>query len=179
MTEQTSLQAFEALGLSLEQAVLVDDSLRDRPKIRDGRVCICGHSKNRHKEAAGEWICVLPKFRCKCKSPNYVLDVSDTRPFTRKTKGSGMNHALYRALAANAQAEKDSSETKSVVWLISQPFVCMKPSCNSTEGVLITPVSEFGIAVDYESSHNAFLCAECRANQPQELVEMENPNGTN
>jgi hypothetical protein len=178
MIENTGLQALEALGLSLEQAILIDDSHRGRPKTRDGRICICGHSKNRHKQAAGEWLCVLPKFRCGCKSPNYVLDVSDTRSFTRRTKGSGMNHALYRALAANAQAEKDTNETKPVVWLVSQPLVCMKPGCNSTEGVLVTPVSEFGIAVDYESSHNAFLCVECRANQPQEVLETENLNGT-
>jgi hypothetical protein len=90
-----------------------------------------------------------------------------------------MNHALYRALAANAQAEKDTNETKSVVWLVSQPLVCMKPNCNSTEGVLVTPVSEFGIAVDYESNHNAFLCSKCRTNEPQEVLEMERSNGTN
>jgi hypothetical protein len=179
MKEQTSRQALEALGISLEQAVLVDDSLRERPKTRDGRICICGHSKNRHKLVSGEWICVCPKFRCKCKSPNYVLEVSDTRPFTRKTKGSGMNHALYRALAANAKSEKDTNETKSVVWLVSQPLVCMKPNCNSTGGVLVTPVSEFGIAVEYESSHNAFLCVNCRGNQPQELSETESLDGNN
>lgn len=176
MTEQTGLQALEVLGISLDQAIKIDDSLRDRPRVRDGRICICGHSKNRHKQVSGEWICICPKFRCKCKSPYYVLEVSDTRPFTRKTKGSGTSHALYRAIAANAQAEKDKNETKPVTWLIEQPLVCMKPNCNSTEGVTVTPVSEFGIAVEYESTHNAFLCAGCRANQPIEVSGTESPN---
>lgn len=173
MKEQSSLEALESLGLSLDQAIKVDDSLRDRPRLRDGRVCICGHSKNRHKQAQGEWICNLPKFRCKCKNPHYVLEASDIRSFTRRTRGAGMNHALYRAIAANAQMEGETEEKKPITWLIEQPFVCMKPKCSSVTGVMITPVSEFGSAVDYESSHNAFLCIKCRTIEIRDITEGE------
>jgi hypothetical protein len=161
MEEQQS--ALSALGLTSEQVQNVDKQLRDRPEIRDPRVCICGHSFHRHYLAGGTTLCKPSKMKCKCTYPIYVLETNDTRAFLRKTSGSGAFHALSRGIAATEK------RGKLIKWLIGVPIECFE--CGSTTGVTVTPVSENKIPVEVESARNAFLCIECRTHKKPTLVE--------
>lgn len=145
--------ALSALGMTAEEVLKVDDSLRTRPQQRDGRICICGHGASKHTIYEGIVSCKPSKMDCPCKSLRPVLEADDTRPFLRRTQGAGAMHALSRGLAALI------SKGKSAEWII--PLVCDK--CKEPSGNLSPiPITKNFVAVDYATGIDTLLCPTCR-----------------
>lgn len=144
--------ALSAIGVSLDEAVLVDETIRNRGP-RDNRICICGHPMSAHADIAGRHIeCQRARMVCKCVKPRAVLACSDTRLFLRKTTGPGMEHALIRGLGAIANKDGEAE------WLV--PFVC--DICSSDQDITVSPITEFG-KVSYEpTGHDIFICKKCK-----------------
>jgi hypothetical protein len=147
--------ALDAMGISLEEAVEVDESLRERPSVRDGRVCLCGHGMGRHSTTGGVVWCKPARMDCPCKKIRPVIEVEDTRPFLRKTAGGGMMHALVRGISAVALSGKP------VTWLVD--LKCDKCGAEGkSTGVVPVPVTKNGIASDEATGYDALLCQKCR-----------------
>lgn len=95
---------------------LADESVKPKARERDGRICACGHPMSKHREVDvyedGSLItysCYPTRTSCLCAEALPVLEVSDIRPFMRKTKGYGDQHALSLGLRG-LLAEKDPNE---------------------------------------------------------------------
>jgi hypothetical protein len=145
--------ALAALGLDVDEVMEIDSTLRTRPAVRDGRICLCGHGVGKHLEVGGVVLCKPSKMDCPCKKLRPVIDADDTRPFLRKTQGGGGSHALARGLAALAESGKDA------VWIID--LVCDR--CGEENKSLIpVPVTKDGRAVDAATGYDALLCPNCR-----------------
>lgn len=146
--------ALEQLGMTIEDVNEVDDSLRTRPAVRDGRICLCGHGVSRHSvNTIGQVLCTPSKMTCPCLKVRPVLDVEDTRPFLRRTQGSGQNHALIRGLARVIEQGKRAE------WI--ETPACDMPDCGSTVGVIPVPLTESGFPVSEPTGYNVFMCREC------------------
>jgi len=118
---------------------------------RDGRICICGHPMKRHTEYGGLSTCSPSRLVCPCKKGKPVLEVSDTRVFLRKTRGSGTAHALTQGILAC----KGKHEVK---WLVEQR--CDR--CKSEGKVSPVPVTQQGIIKDEATGYDVLLCQRCR-----------------
>ncbi len=150
---QSAREALEAMGMSVDEVLMVDDVLRTRPAVRDGRICLCGHSMTKHLVIDGIVSCKPSKMDCPCKNCRPVIDTEDTRPFLRRTQGAGPEHALSRGLAALAMRNKNAQ------WIID--LEC--DMCKQHSSQLIpVPVTQSGIAVDYATGYDALLCPSCR-----------------
>jgi hypothetical protein len=146
--------ALEQLGMDLAEVLEIDDSLRTRPAVRDGRICICGHGVSRHAaDGRGNVLCTPSKMTCPCMKVRPVLDSDDTRPFLRRTQGAGPEHALIRGLARVLASGKKAE------WL--EVPTCQMPGCGSTTDVLPVPVSERGHPLNEASGFNVFMCKTC------------------
>lgn len=141
-----------AMGISLDEALEADEALRDRPHARDGRVCICGHGAGRHSLNNGVVWCKPARMDCPCKKLRPVLEVEDTRPFLRKTAGSGPMHALVRGMSAVVAAGKRAE------WIVD--LKCDK--CKSEGHVVPVPVTRGGLVMSEPTGYDALLCANCR-----------------
>jgi len=147
--------ALSAMGLSLDEVMEADSELRTRPATRDGRICICGHSMTKHKfdKFIGVHTCKPSKMDCPCKAPRPVLEAEDTRPFLRRTQGSGAMHALSRGLAALI------TSGKSAEWTID--MIC--DGCKDPSDSLVpVPVTKDGIAKSEATGYDMLLCPDCR-----------------
>lgn len=138
-------------------------------KIRDGRVCVCGHGAGAHGPTSREHFDVpldeLPKgmvgcsagrHRCACEEFYPVLETSDVRRFMSKTIGPGADHALARGVATALAAGV------SVRW--NENIPCGR--CHA-EGERLLPVAvrvdERGARVALSTTpHNYLLCGTCR-----------------
>lgn len=132
---------------SKEEALEVSENEIIRSRVRDGRICICGHPNTRHSSYADIVACNPTKMACDCKQIRLVLEVSDTRLFLRKTTGSGTSHALSKSVA---KAQELGVEME---WLVEPK--CDK--CGELRQVSPTSISQNG-----RHGYNAFLCVECR-----------------
>lgn len=148
------MDPFDALDFTLEEALQADEQLRTRPGTRDGRVCACGHSAGRHQTDYGLNVCKPSAMQCACKTFRAVVEVSDTRPFLRKTEGAGPMHALGRGIAVAL------SKGAEVTWLID--LKCDR--CKQEAKLTPVPVTQSGIAVSHDTGFNAMLCQTCREN---------------
>jgi hypothetical protein len=144
--------AWDVLGIDLEEAIRVDTALNTR-KVIDGRICLCGHSTARHTEVAGRTFCKPSKMDCPCKKERLVLRADSTRPFLRKTEGGGALHALVRGLSAL------KNQGKSAEWIVE-----MKCDRCEAEDVVVTPVpvTQNGRASTVATGYDALLCGGCR-----------------
>lgn len=142
-----------AFGLSKEEVLVIDETLKDRPTTRDGRICICGHGAGRHKMIGGYSVCNPSRMSCPCKALRAVLDVEDTRSFLRKTSGGGPLHALTRGIAAMPE-----EKYKTAKWLVEMK--CDR--CGEVSNLAPVPVTQNGIATDYPTGYDALLCETCR-----------------
>lgn len=145
-----------ALGVSLEEVLEADSELRTRPAKRDGRICICGHSITKHKfdKYLGVYECKPSRMHCPCKEARPVLEAEDTRPFLRRTQGSGAMHALSRGLAALVASGKTAE------WTID--MVCDRCGEESSE-LLPVPVTKNGMASIEPTGIDKLICSSCRA----------------
>jgi len=145
-------EALKALGIDVNEAIETDKALLVR-KIRDSRICLCGHSKNRHTDIQGRTFCKPTKMDCPCKKQRYVLEAEDTRMFLRKTVGGGAMHALVRGLTASIQAGKKAT------WIIE--LVCDR--CGSVDEIVTpVPVTQHGVISSEATGYDALVCATCR-----------------
>lgn len=145
--------AFERLDFTLEEARSVDERLsRRQGRLRDGRICGCGHPVSRHTNVSGIVYCKPTKMECPCKRIRPVIEVSDTRSFLRKTEGGGVYHALTRGLQA-AVASRHKIE-----WLVEEK--CDR--CGVEGKVAPVPVTSNGVAMHEATGYDALLCKTCR-----------------
>lgn len=157
---QDAKNALAAMGLDLNEVLDMDNTLRSRPAVRDGRICICGHGVSKHTQYPGDRVrCKPSKMECPCRQVRAVIDVEDTRPFLRRTQGAGSEHALTRGLAALAQSGKEAH------WLID--LVCDK--CGEfSENIVPVPVTGDGrVSGGTEATgYDMMLCTTCRIGGP-------------
>jgi hypothetical protein len=154
----TPQEILESMGLDPNEAERVDRELTQNARVKDKRICLCGHAVGRHDMTLGRPICVVGRMECKCKNLQPILAVSDTRPFIRKTEGSSLNHALSRGIAAAMSAGCDIDK-------IEDEWACHKCGV-SGEAIRLTPVAVTanGVPTDYDSGYNALFCDDCRTN---------------
>jgi len=157
MSENQSVSAqsaLEALGVSLQEAVEIDQSLR-RDKGRNRNICICGHPEARHSLTDRGWVCVTTRIGCLCKNLRAVLHAEDVRPFLCKTTGAAGLHALTRGISALALMEPP----KKITW--TADLKC--DSCASSDSIVsIVPITQQGLPTSYATGFDAFLCQDCR-----------------
>ena len=147
--------ALEMMGISIEEALEVDNKLteQNRSRKKDSRICICGHAVVKHTVYGGVVACKPSALTCPCKKVRSVLEAEDTRYFLRKTAGSGAMHALSRGIINSIKTHK------SVEWII--PLACDR--CGRSENnVVPVPVTQSGYAADEATGFDALLCPECR-----------------
>lgn len=145
-----------SMGLDPDEAERADAELTLNAKATDKRICLCGHASGRHDMTLGRPACLVGRMSCNCKTLNLVLEVSDVRPFIRKTEGSALNHALSRGIAAARKADI-------TVEKIESAWYCHK--CEATgDDLRLTPmaVTRNGLPASEDTGFNAFFCDDCR-----------------
>jgi hypothetical protein len=156
----TPEQILIEMGIDPEEANQRDIELTTTQR-GDRRVCLCGHSMNRHSDTviAGRYECVVGRKYCPCKKPQPVLNANDTRSFIRTTKGSGLDHALTRGIAAAIKLGT------TIEW-IPEARHC-HPCGKAEDGLRLTAMSvtENGFPADYETGYNALFCDKCRTDR--------------
>ena len=155
MSEANPLSRFSDLtGEDIDEVIRTS---AENVKIRDGRICACGHPMSRHTEYAGLVSCKPARLECKCKRARPTIDVPNTRFFMRKTIGNGKSHALLLGLRAAQVADPDSMSE--VEWLI--PDTCDKCGAEG-KGAQPVNVTKTGMVIDEPEGYDAFLCNDCR-----------------
>ena len=144
-------------GVSEEDIDAIIRTSAEVGKVRDGRICICGHPVGRHTSFVGLVSCKPARLECPCKKIHPVLEVPNTRYFMRKTIGNGISHALTLGLRAAQVADPESMSE--VAWLV--PDVCAK--CGE-EGKKSQPcnVTQTGMVIDEPEGYDVLLCNDCR-----------------
>ena len=152
------MSMLDAMGLTLEEVARAEETVRVRPALRDGRICLCGHPVSRHIVAAGIVSCTLGRQTCPCKSVKPVIDVTDTRYFLKKTEGYGPLHALSRGVAL--LEEKGGSGD----WIVT--IECQNPNCAKTPNSRVIPVPVDGRVTPPRvatsaTGYDLLLCTTC------------------
>lgn len=68
-------------------------------KVKDKRVCVCGHPMSYHGQAGDIEICTPAKGRCRCTKSREILKTDNLRKFMYTTEGPGVDHALGKGIA--------------------------------------------------------------------------------
>ncbi len=148
----TAIDALAAMGLTVDEVLEIDATVLGK-RDKDSRVCLCGHPMARHTQVAGIVMCKPSRMDCACKRARPVIEVSDLRPFLRKTEGSGALHALTRGMAVLA------SNGKSAKWIIE--LVCDRCGVYDNK-VLPCAVTQQGTAAQRSTGFDVLLCEKCR-----------------
>ena len=69
-------------------------------KVKDRRVCVCGHPMSYHGAVGDLEVCTPARGRCRCAKSRPVLKSVNLRKFMYTTEGVGVAHALGKAIAA-------------------------------------------------------------------------------
>ena len=148
-------QVLQAMGISAEEVLEVEEELKDhgRPRRSDPRICLCGHAVARHTVANGITYCKPSRMECPCKSCRPVLECADTRKFLRRTSGGGKMHALTLGIGSHV------ASGKSVKWIIDLACDRCKENDNN---VVPVPVTQTGRATSHATGYDALLCRQCR-----------------
>lgn len=152
------MSMLDVMGLTAEEVAKVEESMRERPASRDGRICLCGHSVSRHIFAAGIATCNLGRQICPCKSIKPVIEVTDTRHFLKKTEGCGPLHALSRGMAL-LESKGGRGD-----WIID--VECQNPNCLKTPNSRVIPVPVDGRVTPPRvatsaTGYDLLLCTTC------------------
>jgi hypothetical protein len=159
-----------SMGLDA-QMIDIHDISKSNNRSVDRRICVCGHSVDRHKNyfvGDGSGVPVLrtnnpdDSFTCKpnaatcnCKKVIPVLSVSNPKYFLKKTDGAGQLHALSRGIRALMKVDGATAE-----WIIDpQCRTCgskvnVVPACFTLDGRLKQGTGSDG--------YDAFICENCR-----------------
>jgi len=148
--KQSSIDVLARTGISMEELNKVSASLQIKLE-RDNRVCVCGHGMNRHSTAAGIVSCKPSRMKCLCKQVRPILTCNNTRPFMRKTEGSGSSHALMQGI-------RKAIELGAEVEWIEEP-VC--DFCKEVATVSPHTVTQLGSIALRETGYNVMICPAC------------------
>jgi hypothetical protein len=155
------------LDVTPEEAEEAKMAASEQTALKDGRVCVCGHSTKRHRESAGRWLCSANRGGCMCRENRPVIQVDNARIFLRKTVGPGAFHALSQgmadALTAKTKKDKDGAEifvpAQEIKWLI--PLEC--DACHeSVEKLIPVCINERGNIMDVSTAKTLLICRTCR-----------------
>lgn len=151
---QTPEELLASMGITMAEAEEASDAARVKPGgDRDGRICVCGHAVARHTVTNGAVYCKPTRMECPCKKVRAVIEVDDTRPFLRRTAGSGAMHALSLGLVGLAQKGRGAK------WLIE--LKCDR--CGAEDAnVVPAAVTANGVGVSYPTGYDVLLCPSCR-----------------
>jgi len=69
-------------------------------KVKDRRVCACGHPMSYHGTVGEISVCTPARGRCRCMSSRAVLSGTNLRRFMYTTEGVGVAHALGKGIAS-------------------------------------------------------------------------------
>ena len=157
--KQSAIDALAMTGFELEELHDVGAAfLKEPPK--DSRVCICGHSMNKHAVINGYVSCKPSRMSCPCKAVRPVLTSTNVRPFMRKSLGSGSAHALMQGFRKAIELDAEIS------WI--EPPTCdyqkNGSKCGSTEQVVPCLVTQNGFYTTEPTGYDVFLCVSCREN---------------
>ena len=157
--KQSSIDALAMTGIELEELQDVGAALlKEAPK--DSRVCICGHSMNKHAVINGYVSCKPSRMSCPCKAVRPVLTSTNVRPFMRKSLGSGSAHALMQGFRKAIELDAEIS------WI--EPPTCdyqkNGSKCGSTEQVVPCLVTQNGFYTTEATGYDVFLCVSCKEN---------------
>lgn len=157
--KQSSIDALAMTGIELEELQDVGAALlKEAPK--DSRVCICGHSMNKHAVINGYVSCKPSRMSCPCKAVRPVLISTNVRPFMRKSLGSGSAHALMQGFRKAIELDAEIS------WI--DPPTCdyqkNGSKCGSTEQVVPCLVTQNGFYTTEPTGYDVFLCVSCKEN---------------
>lgn len=157
--KQSSIDALAMTGIELEELQDVGAALLKEPP-KDSRVCICGHSMNKHAVINGYVSCKPSRMSCPCKAVRPVLTSTNVRPFMRKSLGSGSAHALMQGFRKAIELDAEIS------WI--EPPTCdyqkNGSKCGSTEQVVPCLVTQNGFYTTEPTGYDVFLCASCKEN---------------
>ncbi|WJZ48440.1 hypothetical protein [Actinomycetia phage DSL-LC01] len=145
----SALRALEAIGMTVEE-IEMHDSKQSRSDNK--QICSCGHPIARHTETHGLVYCKPSRMECSCKRIRPVVVTSNLRRFLRKTEGRGAMHALSRGILECVKRDEE------VEWIVD--LVCDRCK-KAAERLLPTPVTQAGIAVNYQTGYDALLCPSC------------------
>jgi hypothetical protein len=168
------LDFLSSMGIDPQRVAILDQS-KSYNKSVDRRICICGHSVDRHKDPNtpwpytpilktlnpdGEFICQPNAMTCNCKKCIPVLKVSNPKYFLKKTDGAGELHALTRGILGLSKVEGHNME-----WLIEPQ--CRLCGCSGKEhGIVPAAFTMNGNIKKGQGSdgYDAFVCYNCRIN---------------
>lgn len=157
--KQSAIDALAMTGIELEELQDVGAALLKEPP-KDSRVCICGHSMNKHAVINGYVSCKPSRMSCPCKAVRPVLTSTNVRPFMRKSLGSGSAHALMQGFRKAIELDAEIS------WI--EPPTCdyqkNGSKCGSTEQVVPCLVTQNGFYTTEPTGYDVFLCVSCREN---------------
>lgn len=157
--KQSSIDALAMTGIELEELQDVGAALLKEPP-KDSRVCICGHSMNKHAVINGYVSCKPSRMSCPCKAVRPVLTSTNVRPFMRKSLGSGSAHALMQGFRKAIELDAEIS------WI--EPPTCdyqkNGSKCGSTEQVVPCLVTQNGFYTTEPTGYDVFLCVSCKEN---------------
>ena len=157
--KQSSIDALAMTGIDMEELQDVGTALLKEPP-KDSRVCICGHSMNKHAVINGYVSCKPSRMSCPCKAVRPVLTSTNVRPFMRKSLGSGSAHALMQGFRKAIELDADIS------WI--EPPTCdyqkNGSKCGSTEQVVPCLVTQNGFYTTEPTGYDVFLCVSCKEN---------------
>lgn len=157
--KQSAIDALAMTGIELEELQDVGAALLKEPP-KDSRVCICGHSMNKHAVINGYVSCKPSRMSCPCKAVRPVLTSTNVRPFMRKSLGSGSAHALMQGFRKAIELDAEIS------WI--EPPTCdyqkNGSKCGSTEQVVPCLVTQNGFYTTEPTGYDVFLCVSCKEN---------------
>ena len=157
--KQSSIDALAMTGIELEELQDVGAALLKEPP-KNSRVCICGHSMNKHAVINGYVSCKPSRMSCPCKAVRPVLTSTNVRPFMRKSLGSGSAHALMQGFRKAIELDAEIS------WI--EPPTCdyekNGSKCGSTDQVVPCLVTQNGFYTTEPTGYDVFLCVSCREN---------------
>jgi hypothetical protein len=130
-------------------------------KVKDKRVCACGHPMSYHGQAGDIEICTPAKGRCRCTKSREILKTNNLRKFMYTTEGVGVNHALGKGIAT-CRVEEVAFE-----WLVDG-HMSREPKCDMCLAEMLEPIP---VAVDvvFDRPANAstgvdkLICVGCYA----------------
>lgn len=154
----SAMEALKALGISVEEALEVNQQERKRfAEKKDRRICLCGHPVKQHMtNGDGSYTCTRAKVYCPCRKIDVALEAEDARLFMFKTAGPSARHALVRGIAASIEKNKE------VTWVMDR--VCFM--CGVLDGRTVVPVpatKDGRFMHEGEGPLTALVCEECRS----------------
>lgn len=151
---QSPEELLASMGITMKEAEEASEIAKVTPRgERDGRICICGHGVARHTVTNGAVYCKPTRMECPCKKVRAVIEVDDTRPFLRRTAGSGAMHALSLGLVGLAQKGRGAE------WIVD--LKCDRCGAEDSN-VVPAAVTANGVGVSYPTGYDVLLCSGCR-----------------